>query len=326
LDAHFNDFQKARVISQVLTYYYIEGKNQADIAKHLEISTTKVNSLIKEAREQKLIEVSLKLPFQNLIRLTNRLKAVSKIQEAIIVPKLSINPETILHSTAKAAADLLLERLRDGDTLCVGSGKTLYAITELISPKRKYKIKVVPCVGGVQGRHYFDVNHIAAKLARKLGGKSYQFQAPLFVDSEKDRTTLHNMRQNKEVLDLARNAQIALHGIGGVQLKSVGHFETLYDFIEEKGKQDIVQKKGSIGEILAHAIDENGKECAESRDHKIVGITLEELKKIPLDIAVSATGEKAFPIYAALKGDHIRNLVSDEIAITQVVDLLEGSD
>jgi DNA-binding transcriptional regulator LsrR (DeoR family) len=323
LDIYLNDFKKSRIISQVLTYYYIEGKNQAQIAKLLKLSTTKVNLLIKEARERKLIDISLNLPFQNLNELANRLKALSDLDEAFIVPELSPNSESIVQTVARAGANLLLERLRDGDTICVGGGKTLYAIAEIIAPKRKYKVKVVPSVGDVQGRHYFGANHIAAKLARKLGGEAYQFHAPLFVDSEKDRIILHNMRQNKEVLDIARNAQIALYGVGIIRPEVKGHFNTIYDFVPEKQRQNIIENDGVIGEILAHPINSSGQLCKELKNLKIVGMTLDELKKIPVSISIVATKEKEIPIYSALAGNHLRILISDEATASGVVKLLE---
>ncbi len=56
----------------------------------------------------------------------------------------------------------------------------------------------------------------------------------------------------------------------------------------------------------------------------MVGLTLQELQRIPAIIGVAATASKALPIYGALRGSHIRSLVTDEAAARGILQIFEG--
>ena len=222
-----NDSSNLLLISRILTMYYIEDRSQAEIGKLLDLSTAKVNRLLKQAREQGLVEVNIRTPFNHLFEIERELHMAYSIPEAYIIPYLTDNPETALQTLGKAAAEYLLQRLRDGDTICVSGGKTVHAIVEAIEPRRSYEVKVVPATGARQGKLFTDVNYLAARLAEKLGGESYQLNAPIFVDTAEECETLLSMRHISEILNIARNAQIALVGIGSIIPGVSSYFDLL---------------------------------------------------------------------------------------------------
>lgn len=319
-----NDYSDARILNQILTLYYIEGRNQAAIAKQLNLSTAKVNRLIRHARDQGLVEINIRTPFQNLFELENQLVDASGIPEAIVISTLSEDTETVMQTVGRTAAEFLINQLRDGDTICIGGGKALYSIVQSIETRRKFDVRVVPATGGVQGRHYTDVNYLAARLADRLGGKAYQLHAPLFADTTKERNTLLKMRQTKEILDMARNAQIALHGIGAVVASSSSYFEMRYNSPSEVVRKKIIDKEKARGDIFANLYNLDGEICAPSYNDKVVGLTLEELHKIPLNIGVAATEDKVLPVFGALKGNLLKTLITDEITANGVLEMFKG--
>ena len=69
----------------------------------------------------------------------------------------------------RAAANQLLESLRDGDIIAITGGKALSAVVDNLEPEREFDITVVPLTGGVQGKYYTDVNHLASRMAERLG-------------------------------------------------------------------------------------------------------------------------------------------------------------
>ena len=67
---------------------------------------------------------------------------------------------------------------------------------------------VVPLTGGVQGKHYTDVNHLATRLAEQARRPGpCLMHAPLFAESREQRDMLMEMASVKEVFDLARKAR-----------------------------------------------------------------------------------------------------------------------
>jgi DNA-binding transcriptional regulator LsrR (DeoR family) len=316
-----SDYDSARLISRVLSLYYTEEKNQKEVAEILGLSVAKVNRLLKQAREQGWVEISIHAPFQNLFDLERRLQTACGIPEAVIVPELTQDPQAMLQTVGRAAAEYLLQRLRDGDTICISGGKALHAIVQAIETRRRYDVRVVPATGGVQGRHYTDVNYLAVQLADRLGGMAYQLHAPVFVDTPQERDTLLSMRQISEVLDVARQAQIALVGVGSIIPNSPSYFDLTS--LGEIDRRKIVEGEQGAGEILACIFNVSGQPCAIEYNQRVVGLCLKDLRAVPLVIGVAATEQKILPILGALRGKYLKTIIMDEAAALGVLDLYE---
>ena len=84
---------------------------------------------------------------------------------------------------------------------------------------------VVPLTGGVQGKYYTDVNHLATRLAERLGGRTLLMHAPLFAESREQRDMLMEMASVREVFDLARKAAVALVGIGSIVTPGSSYYD-----------------------------------------------------------------------------------------------------
>lgn len=311
------NFDNARLISRVLSLYYLENLSQGEIGRILNLSTPKVNRLLKYARSQGMVEVKIHPPYQQLFNLEHQLEEVTDVHQAIVVPHLADSPESTLQWVGKAAADFLLTKLQDGDTICMSGGRALSTMVQAINPNRKYKVLVVPALGGVQGQHFTDVNNLAAELAERLGGDSMQLHAPAFAENVREQKTLCNSRHVKEVLDHARSARIIIAGIGSLVPKSSSYF--LFNSLNPSEIDEILHSCHGVGEILSQIFDQNGNLCAMDYANRVVGINLEEFSKIPLRIGVAANTEKTAAIGAALNGKFINTIVTDEITANEVI-------
>lgn len=314
------DYNDARLISRVLSLYYLENYSQGEVGKFLNLSTAKVNRLLKLARNHGMVEIKLHPPFQQLFNLEYQIEKETGVQQAIVVPQMADSSESTLQWVGRAAATYLVDHLHDGDTICMSGGRALATVVQAISTKRKYKVLVVPAIGGVQGQHFTDVNNLAAELAKRLGGRSMQLHAPAFADSAKEREALCNSRHVKEVLDLARNAQIIIAGIGSLVPKTSSYF--LFNSLESSEIDEILNHCHGVGEIISQIYDQQGRLCAQNYASRVVGININEYKKIPLSIGVAANTEKTAAIGAALIGKYIKTIVTDEITANEVLRFL----
>jgi DNA-binding transcriptional regulator LsrR (DeoR family) len=316
------NYLNTRLLNQVLTLYYIEEKSQAEVAQILGLSTAKVNRLLKQARDQGLVEISIRMPTQHLFDLESQLQQLSGIDEALIIPRMAEQPEAVLQTVGRAAADYVLQKLRDGDIICISGGKSMHALVQAMEPRRKYKVQVVPATGARQGRYYTDVNYLAERLAERLGGEAYKIHAPVFTDTPEERDMLLSLRQISEVLELARQAQIAIVGVGSVIPLSSSYFDLMSTSIDiEAWKAAMDGKHQGLGEIFAYIYDSDGALCMPQFNQRVVGLTLEDLKAIPLSIGVAANEEKIWPIYGALRGDYLKTIITDEVTAQGVIDL-----
>ena len=142
-----------------------------------------------------------------------------------MTPTVPGNPDTNLQLVGRAAANELLETIRDGDVIAITGGKAMSAVVANLAPDRTFDVTVVPLTGGVQGKYYTDVNHLATQLADRLGGSAMLLHAPLFAESREQRNTLMEVGSIRQVLDLARRAQVALVGIGSILTPGSSYYD-----------------------------------------------------------------------------------------------------
>jgi len=316
-----SDYDSIRLINQVLTLYYVQELTQAEVGQRLGLSTTKVNRLLQQAREQGMVEVTIRTPFQYLFDLEARLKASFDISDAVVIPQIAEQRNAMVHTLGRAGANYLLGRLQDGDVVAIGGGTAVHAVVQALETRRSYDVKVVPCIGAVQGRVTTDVNHLATQLAARLGGEAYQLHAPAFVDTEKQREMLLSMGPIKEILDIARQATIALLGVGTVDYQTSRFVQ--FTALSAEDMKWIAESCGGVGEIAARIYDIKGQPCAKEYANRTVGLSLQELRNIPFVVGVAAAAVKTRPIYGALRGGYLDALITDEAAARGVLELSE---
>ena len=313
------DIENARLMARVLTLHYKEGRAQSRIAADLGLSSAKVNRLIKQGRESGMLKITIDSPFQREFELELELARKSRLQSCLVVPTVTDNSETTLDMVGREAASVLLDNLKDGDTICITGGKGVSAVVEGLNPDREYDVEVIPATGCVQGKHYTDVNYVATQMAEKLGGRAWQIHAPLFAETTEQKDMLTDMRPVREILDRARNATIAIVGIGSI-LSADSSYYDLHPATTEDRRE--IRRAGAVGELLAHLLDKNGKVCSYELNSRLVALSPETFAGIPMTIGVASGESKVEPISAMLRGNHLKSLVVDEQTATGVLQSL----
>lgn len=310
------DYELARQIHTVLVLHYIEGLRQSEIAQQLNLSTSKVNRLIALGRREGMVRIEISSPFQRLADLEKELTSQTSLSSAVVTPSVSNSGETQVLQVGRAAANVLMETLRDGDVIAITGGKAISAVVEHLAPDCARNVTVVPLTGGVQGRYYTDVNHLASRFAEKLGGRAMLVHAPLFAESRDQRDVLMDMASIREVFDLARSAAVALVGIGSIKTPGSSYYDL---HPTPNPDRDLLDKSGAVGEFMAHLIKEDGKVADYPLNMRLVALDPLELSRCPKTIGVAAGTEKVQPIGAALNGRFLDALVTDEETASSVL-------
>ncbi|WP_401441525.1 sugar-binding transcriptional regulator [Streptomyces sp. NPDC088789] len=311
-----DEFATLRLIHTVLTLHFVEGVKQAHIAKRLNLSTSKVNRLIRRGRELGMVKISVESRIQAQLDLESELARATGLAKVVVAPSVPGNPDTNLHAVGRAAADELLETIRDGDVIAMTGGKALRAVVENLAPDRAFDVTVVPLTGGVQGNHFIDVNHLATRLADKLGGTAMLQHAPLFAENRAQRDTLMQVGSIRQVFDLARRAQVALVGIGSIMTEGSSY----HDLIPVSSSERALLFGGDAsGEFLAHLIGNDGSVVDSPLNSRLVALHPTELSTCPNAIGVAAGPEKGQPIRAVLAGGLINSLITDDETASSVL-------
>jgi DNA-binding transcriptional regulator LsrR (DeoR family) len=250
-----------------------------------------------------------------------QLLALGGIGRAVVVPTVSDNPQTALQAVGEAAARLLLEEIADGDTICITGGKGVSAVVAGLQPQHRLDVEVIPATGCVQGKHYTDVNHVSTMMADRLGGRSFQIHAPLFADSATERGMLINMRSVADVFKRAREAKVAIVGIGSILSDDSSYYDLHPSSSTDRAA---IERSGASCELLAHLLDDRGNVCDYSLNRSLVSLTLSEFASIPTKIGVASGPNKAGPILSVMRGNHLDTLVTDEATGARVLALANG--
>jgi len=202
----------------------------------------------------------------------------------------------------------------------ITGGKAVSATVENLLPERAFDVTVVPLTGGVQGKFHTDVNHLASRLAERLGGRTLLMHAPLFADSREQRDMLMEMASVRQVFDLARKAAVALVGIGSI-LTPWSSYYALNPLTNTS--RELLIESGVRGEFLAHLIREDGTVADHPLNSRLVALELTDLSRCPRTIGVAAGPEKVLPIQAALNGRYLDAIVLDEDTAGAVLEAME---
>jgi DNA-binding transcriptional regulator LsrR (DeoR family) len=112
--------EQNRLIAKILNLYYNENCSQAQIASKLGLSTAKVNRMLKHAQQERMIEITIHIPFPNLFELETKLQNISNLKDVIVTPTMENSQEGTLSLLAQAAANYLISQLRARDRICIG--------------------------------------------------------------------------------------------------------------------------------------------------------------------------------------------------------------
>jgi DNA-binding transcriptional regulator LsrR (DeoR family) len=320
MDNRFDYSEQNRTIAKILKLHYLENLNQAEVAKKLGLSAVKVNRLLKIARQAGMVEINIRLPYTTLYDLENQLLALTSLKEIIVTPSIDDLPNGDLSLVAQVAAKHLVSLIRPKENICLGGGRTLLEVINKIDYKRIPGVRILPAIGGIQRDDIRDVNSLSNRMAEHLGGEAMQFYAPAFAETEAERETIYQLTHVSKALELARQAGIAVSGIGTLQIDAsiIQYCSLPYHLLSE-----MVKQRNGVGEILGYVINAQGEECIPEVSNLVIGISLKEMRKIPIRIGVAAGSHKAAAIAAVIKGGYYTNLVIDENAARGVLAILE---
>ncbi|CUH96446.1 hypothetical protein P22_2536 [Propionispora sp. 2/2-37] len=299
----------SRLIVKCCKLYYEENYTQHEIANNLGVSRPTVSRLLKEGKDSGIVRIEIINPLRNNFDFLERqIEKQFGLKEVIIVDdETDDRLQTI--QAAKAAADYLMRIVKQGNTIGVSMGNTVKCISNYITNQGKLNLTFVPFIGGVgQSQREIHPNEIITDLARAFGGSFKLLHAPAVVSNENIKKEILKENSIKEVLDYAKLCNIGLVGVGSPtdpasSMMSSGYFN-LYDTSN-------LEKAGAIGDICLRFYDINGNTDKFDFNKRVVGIELEDLKKIETMIGVACGDKKVMAIIGALNSKLINVLVTN---------------
>lgn len=288
--------------------YYIAGNTQDEIARKLGVSRQTAQRLVSLSVSAKLIKVRLDHPISHCLELSERLKAAYAIDVCEIVPS---DPESdsATVGVAEAAAAELERRLVSQHPLIVamGTGRMMRAMAEQMTPMDCPQHKMVSLVGNIAPDGSASQFDAVSRVADVVKAPHYPMPLPVIATTAHERALLLAQQPLRNVIDLARQADITFVGIG-----SIGDDAPLLrdGFVRHDEMRALV-KAGAVGEIIGWSYDNDGRLTDGLTNDRVLSVPLNQPAVKPV-IGVAMAPSRLRAIRGALRGKLINALITSE--------------
>lgn len=299
-----------RLMLKVCNYYYKQKLLQSTIAKKLDLSQSAVSRLLKQAEEKEIVRFTIaELPDYHT-DLEEKIAIKYKLKDIIIINKCK-NEEDLINNLSSAAAHYLENTITTSDLIGISCwSKSLYqAVKSMHFFDKTFKNKVVQVLGGLGSFHAKETAFaMVEEFSKLLNGSAVLMPAPGIVESSIVRKSLEKDSFVREAFNQFNKITICVSGIGGLQKTTL--FQKSGEAFTKNDQQEL-QSLNAIGHICLRFFDDNGKLVNSNLDKRIIGIRLEQFKKIRRRVAVAGGKNKYRAIKAALKGNYLNVLITD---------------
>ncbi|GAB4424424.1 MAG: sugar-binding domain-containing protein [Anaerolineae bacterium] len=311
------DDSRWELLARVAHLYYKKNRTQAEIARLLDISRPQVSRLLAESRESGVVEINIRYPKNTLSTVRQDLLDTFELKSASILSASDLGYAQLQEQLGILAARQLETELADGMTMGISWNTGVYQVVKALQAARRENVTVVQLTGAVGTINpLIDGPDLTRWLAQSLGAQYKYLHAPMLVESAATRDVLMKDRSVREPLVLLENMDIALVGIGSLIPTLAGLLRA--GLVSEGELREIV-RQGGVGEVCGYHYNLRGEVLPLELHERIIGVTLDMLKKAPFVIGVGGSIHKASAILGALRLGILDCLITDEIAARAVL-------
>jgi len=298
-----------RFLAQVAWAHHVEGLTQEQVAEKLKVTRLRVNKALAEARKNGLVRITLNTSFSACPELEERLCVEFGLTEAYVAPS-PTRPEDLQTIVGAALGQMLSSKLADARVKTFGLtwGNTLNLATRFVASFHRHDLEIISVMGGLTRGSDFNSFEITTRIADLLGAQHSYFPAPLYAGSRRSRDTIMKLDVFNEVLAKIRKIDGMAVACSDISPRSL----LVRDGLPPDIKPGDLIKAGAVGDVLGTIIDRNGNPIDHSINERVVGIGLDDMRKIPNTILAAGGAYKIPVMNAVLRQGLARVLVTDE--------------
>ena len=302
--------EQMRLMAKIARMYHERGMRQSQIANELHVSQPRVSRLLKRAGEVGIVRTTIALPTGVHTDVEDALEERYGLGEAVVVDAAG-SEDDVTRALGAAAAVYLETTLTGGDTVGISSwSATLLAAVESMRPARARVVDtVLQVVGGIGDPGVqMEATRLIGLFAAGTGASPVFMPAPGMLSTAAARDSLVADPTIASVIRMWPDLTMALVGIGSLDpsplLRQSGNA------LAERDQADL-REAGAVGDICLRFFDADGVPVRSEVDDRVIGIGVEELRKVPRRVAVAGGARKHSAIRAALLGGWINVLITD---------------
>jgi DNA-binding transcriptional regulator LsrR (DeoR family) len=302
---------------RVAKYYYVDELSQTEIADIEKISRPQISRILKNAKENGIIKIQLKMPkLLNTDKITRDLTSLLGLRKVVLAPSASPqDTRRINWALTAVAAEFLNTNLKKYRNIGLGWGETIYQ-TSLLFPRQPYatEFRFIPLIAnsGLYNRSLQTTTIVDRFSEKCLNVQSVYLNQPLYTDvnvlSNEIMLNIHNMWN---LLD------VAVIGAGGPNIAQ----SIIY--VDELGYERSIDlaflMSNSLGDILAHFFLNDGSIFKAPEGKKITCIDIEKFKTMKEVICIASGLSKVKVLKYLAECGYIKTLITDVETALEII-------
>lgn len=284
--------------------YFVEDMSQAEIAEAMGRSRASVHNLLRQARAEGLVRVSLDPAALARSRTARRISDAHDLEAAYLVPGTAGAP---LDRVARAAAMWLDDLVGPGGTLGVAWGETVHRLASALPRRALPELTVVQLVGSMASPFGFTAESCTSLIAERLGAVCLNLHAPAVLSDPALVAALLREPILAGQMAVLERCDAALFAVG----LATGESHVVRSGVATPEELADYHRRGAAAVVAGRFIDAAGGAMPGPLDGRVIGVSVDALRRIPRRLVVSAGAERASALRAALRGGLATHLITD---------------
>lgn len=296
-------------IVKIATMYYEEGMTQSEIARKRGVSRSLISKIIVEAKRDGIVEIVINSSSVYTAKLERELEEKYQLKNAIVIDTFNLNKDEIKKIASQQAGLYLKKIAPQYKKIGLSWGNSLRGLVDSFPYTNHQEATILPLIGGLSD-DYFDIqsNQLSYDLARKMRAKAKYLYSPALVSNPLIREELSNNNAIQSILEAGKEVDLALIGISSLDQES--NMRRL-GFLSEEDVVDL-RRHNAVGVINSRFYDNEGNETPNDINKNVIGLNLEDMKKIPDVMTVVYGDQKVDAIRVALESGMLNIIVTTD--------------
>lgn len=303
-------------IEAILRRYYLDDATKLEIASEFGISRFKVARLLDDAKRRGLVRIEITPSAADADR-SERLRRALGLRRAVVVGDTAeTDPEEVRRAVGRAGARLFTALAGRESVVGISASLALIAMGEEIETLGESTV-VQLC--GVHADQIAGIGpvELVRQVAAKTSGRSRVFYAPFVTPTAASARDLRRDPAVRWTMSAYTQLDVAAVSVGAWAAGASG----LHDSLTATEQRELAEA-GAVAEVCGIPIDRSGRVVTSAATERVLGISFDELRRVPEVMAVVPTPGRADALRALAAGA----LVTSVVTSAAVADEILGAD
>ncbi|WP_299547381.1 sugar-binding transcriptional regulator [uncultured Tateyamaria sp.] len=304
------DHDRTARLSNVALLYYGEGLTQSEIAKRLQVSRVTVVNLLREARDQGIVEIHVngeQLKESTLARELASKFDLEDVYVSDVFDTQAVDRAAVLRQLGRVASMAFLDIVEPGDRIGIAWGETIMAMSDALPRVRVEGAEVSQLIGSMISKRVPASENCTIRIASQIGAVCYTLHAPALASTPELAQLFRDEPTIATQLERLQNLDMVAYSIGN--LSDETHMAAAG--MTTVKELHAAQAKGARGIICCRFIDADGRGISLPPTDRIIASELADLRAAKKRMLVVCGEDRLDAIQAAIMGGLATHLCID---------------